>query len=138
MKIILVDMSATLIHHGHIRLLKKASSIGSVTIALTTDEEILKHKGYNPELRFQERKEILESIKYVDKVIPSPWKLNLDFFKNTGADILIHGDDNKNEIPEKYLKIYKRTEGISSSIIRDRVLKAIIQKNNFKEKKDES
>ena len=128
---VLVDMSATIIHHGHIRLLKKASQIGSVTIALTIDEEILKYKGYYPELNFQERKEILESIKYVDKVIPSPWKLALDFFKTTGAEFLIHGDDNKNDIPKKYLKIYKRTEGISSSIIRDKVIKVIAQKNNL-------
>ena len=54
MKIILVDMSATLIHHGHIRLLKKANNLGSVTVALTTDEEILRYKGYVPELSFQE------------------------------------------------------------------------------------
>ena len=131
MKIILVDMSATLIHHGHIRLLKKAYNLGEVIIALTADEEILKYKGYIPELNFKERKEILESIKYVKRVIPSPWKLDLEFFKNTGADILIHGDDNKNDIPERYLKIYKRTQGISSSIIRERVMKAIIQKNTF-------
>ena len=38
MKNVLVDMSATIIHHGHIRLLKKASQIGSVTIALTIDQ----------------------------------------------------------------------------------------------------
>ena len=135
MKIILVDMSATLIHHGHIRLLKKANNLGSVTVALTTDEEILKYKGYVPELSFQERKEILESIKYIDRVIPSPWKLDLNFFKNSGADILIHGDDNKNDIPEKYLKIFKRTEGISSSIMRERVINTIAQKTNFIEKK---
>ncbi len=134
MKIVLVDMSATIIHHGHIRLLKKASQLGSVTIALTIDEEILEYKGYYPELNFQERKEILESIKYVNKVIPSPWRLDLDFFKNTGADFLIHGNDNKNDIPKKYLKIYKRTEGISSSIIRDKVMKAIAQKNNLNNK----
>ena len=134
MKIVLVDMSATIIHHGHIRLLKKASHIGLVTIALTIDKEIFKYKGYYPELNFKERKEILESIKYVDKVIPSPWKLNLDFFKDTGADILIHGDDNKNDIPKKYLKIYKRTEGISSSIIRDKVMRVFMQKNNLKDK----
>lgn len=130
MKNILVDMSATIIHHGHIRLLKKASQLGIVTIALTIDEEILKYKGYYPELKFQERKEILESIKYVDKVIPSPWKLDLGFFKNTGADFLIHGNDNKNDIPKKYLKIYKRTEGVSSSIIRDKVIKAFLNKKN--------
>ena len=131
MKNVLVDMSATIIHHGHIRLLKKASQLGLVTIALTTDEEILKYKGYYPELKFKERKEILESIKYVDKVIPSPWKLDLFFFKNTGADFLIHGNDNKNDIPKKYLKIYKRTEGVSSSIIRDKVIKGFLNKKNL-------
>tara|TARA_B100000242_G_scaffold42840_1_gene25539 strand:- start:59 stop:466 length:408 start_codon:yes stop_codon:yes gene_type:complete len=131
MKNILVDMSATIIHHGHIRLLKKASQLGLVTIALTTDEEILKYKGYYPELKFKERKEILESIKYVDKVIPSPWKLDLFFFKNTGADFLIHGNDNKNDIPKEYLKIYKRTEGVSSSIIRDKVIKGFLNKKNL-------
>ena len=35
-------MSATLIHHGHIRLLKKASKFGKVIVALTTDKEIIK------------------------------------------------------------------------------------------------
>ena len=70
-KKILVDLSATLIHHGHIRLLKKASKYGKVVVALTSDEEVKKYKGYNPELNFNKRKEILESIKYVDKVIKS-------------------------------------------------------------------
>ena len=46
MKRILVDMSATIIHHGHIRLLKKASKFGKVIVALTTDREIKKSKGY--------------------------------------------------------------------------------------------
>ena len=59
MKNVLVDMSATIIHHGHIRLLKKASKIGSVTIALTIDQDIFKYKGYYPELNFQERVLIL-------------------------------------------------------------------------------
>ena len=35
---VMVDMSATLIHHGHIRLLKKAAEIGEVVVALTSDE----------------------------------------------------------------------------------------------------
>ncbi len=131
MKNVLVDMSATLIHHGHIRLLQKASELGSVTVALTTDEEILKYKGYIPELNFLQRKEILEAIRYVDNVIASPWELNLDFFISTGADFLIHGDDNKNDIPKKYLKIYKRTEGISSSKIREGVMNVMLSRDNF-------
>ena len=38
---IMVDMSATLIHHGHIRLLKKAAELGDVVVALTSDAEAL-------------------------------------------------------------------------------------------------
>ena len=45
-KRVLVDMSATLIHHGHIRLLKKASKLGNVIVALTSDNEI-KNYYYN-------------------------------------------------------------------------------------------
>ena len=127
-KLILVDMSATLIHHGHIRLLKKASKLGEVVVALTTDEEIIKNKGYTPELNFKEREEVLLSIKYVKRVIPSPWLLDMEFFKSTGANLLVHGNDNSNLIDKKFLVEFKRTKGISSSKIRLRVIKAILEK----------
>ena len=75
-KRIMVDMSATLIHHGHIRLLKKSSKFGRVVVGLTTDEEITNKKGYQPEMNFEIRKEILEAIKYVDEVVPVPWLID--------------------------------------------------------------
>ena len=130
-KIILVDMSATLIHHGHIRLLKKAADLGDVVVALTTDKEIIKHKGYTPELTFEERKEVLLSIKYVKDIIPSPWLLDMNYFKNTGAHFLAHGNDNSNLIEKKFLKVFERTEGISSSLMRKRVINVLIQKANL-------
>ena len=68
-KNILLDMSATLIHHGHIRLIKKASKFGNVIIALTKDKEIKKYKGYTPEIKFRNRKEILQSFKHVHRVV---------------------------------------------------------------------
>ena len=125
MKKILVDMSATLIHHGHIRLLKKASELGTVIVALTTDEEILKKKGYTPELTYESRKEILEAIRYVDKVVPSKWKIEESFVDELGIDLLVHGEDNSNDITEDRLVIFERTKGISSTILRGRVLKAV-------------
>ena len=76
MQRILVDMSATLIHHGHIRLLKKASEYGTVVVGLTSDEEIIKKKGYTPELSFNNRKEVLLSIKYVSEVIKTSWLMH--------------------------------------------------------------
>ena len=42
---VMVDMSLTLLHHGHVRLLKNAKRYGYVVVALTTDEEIKNKKG---------------------------------------------------------------------------------------------
>ena len=124
-KRILVDMSATLIHHGHIRLLKKASNYGDVIVALTTDDEIYNKKGYFPELGFEFRKEILLSIKYVNEVIPSPWLINEEFMNANKIDLLIHGNDNSNPISNEKLIIFDRTKNISSSILRERVLNVV-------------
>ena len=126
---VMVDMSATLIHHGHIRLLKKAAEIGDVVVALTTDDEINRTKGYTPELTFDERKEILESIRYVKEVVPSPWLISYEYMLEQKCDYLVHGADNSNHIPKEKLVIYPRTEGISSSILRERVLDSLIEMN---------
>ena len=53
-------------------LLRAAKQLGTVVVALTTDEESVQKKGYHPELSYAERKEILEALKYVDEVVPSP------------------------------------------------------------------
>ena len=70
---VMVDMSATLIHQGHTRLLERASEYGSVIVGLTTDEEVLRRKGYQPEIPFESRREILHAIKGVEEVVPTPW-----------------------------------------------------------------
>ena len=123
----MVDMSATLLHHGHIRLLKAAKQLGTVIVALTTDEEIRKKKGYDPELSFAERKEILEAIRYVDEVVPCNWLIENDLLERHRIDLLVHGHDNTNPLPKDKLLILPRTEGISSSDLRQRVARALLQ-----------
>ena len=127
MKRVMVDMSCTLLHHGHIRLLKKASDLGDVIVALTTDDEILKKKGFTPELSFEERKEILLAIKYVSEVIPSKWLLDDQYIIENEIDVLVHGDDNSNAISTCEMVIFPRTIGISSSDLRKRI--AVVLKN---------
>ncbi len=127
-KRVMVDMSATLIHHGHIRLLKAAKELGKVIVALTTDDEILSKKGYEPELNYAARCEILKAIQYVDEVVPCNWLIDEDFLKEHQIDLLVHGHDNSNPISRERLLILPRTEGISSTLLRSRVLKAIAQK----------
>ena len=131
-KRIMVDMSATLIHHGHIRLLKKASEYGEVVVGLTTDNQIISKKKYQPELAFEFRKEILESIKYVSEVVPTPWLIDDKILDKHKIDILVHGDDNSNEVKKEKLKTFPRTEGVSSSDIRKNVQRSISQINNQK------
>jgi len=122
---IMVDMSATLIHHGHIRILKAAKEFGTVIVALTTDEEIIAKKGYKPELNFTERLEILEAIKYVDEVVPSPWLIDESFLNLHKIDLLVHGHDNTNPINAARLLVLPRTKGVSSNLLRSRVLKSV-------------
>jgi len=119
-KRIMVDMSATLIHHGHVRLLKAAKELGYVIVALTTDDEIKKKKGYTPELDYSQRKEVLEAFRYVDEVVPCNWLLTNDFLEKHNIDLLVHGEDNSNDIPAENLVILPRTEGISSNLMRQR------------------
>lgn len=130
---VLVDMSATLIHHGHIRLLESASHLGSVTVALTSDSEIIKHKGYSPELTFDQRREILMAIRFVDSVIESPWIIDDAFMEKHKMQILVHGDDNSNTVREDYLVLVPRTEEVSSTRIRELASEAIAKRRQFLE-----
>ena len=132
MKRIMVDMSVTLLHNGHIRLLKKASEFGAVIVGLVTDDEILLNKGYKPELNYEQRKEILESIKYVSEVVPTPWLVDDSILSEYDIDFLVHGSDNSNVVSKEKLKIFPRTEGVSSSDIRQDSIRVVTQINNQK------
>jgi cytidyltransferase-like protein len=132
MKRIMVDMSATIIHHGHIRLLKQASTLGEVVVGLTSDDEIIEQKGYLPEISYDFRKEILESIKYVKEVVSTPWHIDEKIISQYKIDYLVHGNDNSNSITEGKLKLFPRTPGISSSEIRQRAQLALTSISNQK------
>ena len=120
---VLVDMSATLIHNGHIEILRKANKFGDIYIALTTDNEILKKKGYLPELNFKQRSNVLRAIRFVKNIIPSKWNIDDKFIKKNKIDILVHGNDNSNTALKVKKKIFKSTPNISSSKLRYKAYK---------------
>ena len=45
-------MSCSIIHHGHVRLIKRASKYGRLIISLTLDKDLIKYKKIKPELAF--------------------------------------------------------------------------------------
>tara|TARA_B100000767_G_C19439022_1_gene399175 strand:+ start:178 stop:549 length:372 start_codon:yes stop_codon:yes gene_type:complete len=120
MKRVLVDMSLTSVHHGHIRLLLKASLLGQVVVALCSDNAILKAKGFLPSLSFEHRKEIALAIRYVEEVIESEWLIDEAYMDFHNIDLLVHGDDNMNPVPLERLVLFPRTVGISSTVLRNR------------------
>ena len=115
MKKILVDMSVVILHHGHIRLLRTASKIGTVTVGLSSDEDIIKYKGFKPPLTWSQRKEILQAIKYVEEVIFVPYIITNDILDMYGFDYLIHGDEQTlNNVSKDRLITIPRTQEVSS------------------------
>jgi len=96
-KKVYVAMSADLIHPGHLNIIKKASTLGEVTIGLLTDEAIASYKRL-PYLEFDQREQIVENIKGVHKVISQE---TLDYRPNLlkiMPDFVVHGDDWKEGI----------------------------------------
>ncbi|MBU1014869.1 phosphoenolpyruvate mutase [Patescibacteria group bacterium] len=93
MKIIVyVGMSADVIHHGHIHIIMEARKLGSVVVGLLTDEAIATYKRV-PFLRFEERKQVIENIAGVERVIPQK---TLDYVANLRRikpHYVVHGDD---------------------------------------------
>ena len=87
-----VGMSADMLHHGHINLLKEAAKYGEVTVGLLTDKAIASYKRL-PYLTYDERKAVIAELKGVAKVVPQEtldYRPNLEVLK---PDIVVHGDD---------------------------------------------
>lgn len=87
-----IAISADILHHGHINLIKKASEYGDLTVGVLTDEAIATYKRL-PVLNFEERSFIITNISGVKEVIPQD---TLDYTKNLKLlkpDYVVHGDD---------------------------------------------
>lgn len=109
-----VALSADLLHHGHINVLKKAAELGDVTVGLLTDKAIARYKRL-PFLSYEQRKQIVENIKGVVAVIPQE---TLDYVPNLcklKPDFVVHGDDWKTGVQkdtrEKVINTIKKWDG---------------------------
>ena len=97
------------LHEGHIRLFKESKKLGDVlVIMLNSDAQVSKKKGQPFYPSQDERKEIIESIRYVDRVIIDPGKdvTCEEALKLVKPDILAKGGDRvPGAMPEVELKV---------------------------------
>lgn len=82
-----------LFHIGHLNLLKNAKGMCDKLIVGVTTDELVSYKGKQAMIPFEERLEIVRSIKYVDAVVPQSDMDKLAMCKRLKANILFVGDD---------------------------------------------
>ena len=133
MKKVITYGTYDLLHYGHINLLKRAKSLGDYLIVAISTNEFNEIKGKKCYFSFEERKQLVESIRYVDLVIrEDSWEQKIDDIKEFKIDIFVMGDDWKGKFD--FLKDYcqvvylPRTPEISTTKIKEDL--NIVEYNN--------
>jgi len=124
MKKIITYGTFDLFHIGHLNLLKRAKELWNYLIVWISTDEFNSLKWKNSFFSYEERKQIVESMKYVDEVIPEEnWEQKVKDIKKYDIDIFVIWDDWKWKFD--YLKDYwieviylSRTKWISSTQIK--------------------
>lgn len=117
-----------LFHVGHLNLLKNAKGMCDKLIVGVTVDELVQYKGKHAVIPFEDRIEIVRSIKYVDAAVPQYDMDKLKACKQLGASYLFVGDDwygtekwnrYEEEFAKENIKIiyFPYTKGISSTRI---------------------
>lgn len=124
-----------LFHVGHVRMLKNAKSMcDRLIVGVSTDELVMDYKNKSPVIPFDERLEILSSIKWVDVAVAQRSRDKIDAWRRYKFDYLFVGDDwfhsdEWKETDKKFRKMniniiyFPYTESTSSTLINETLLK---------------
>lgn len=111
------------LHIGHINLLRRARELGDrLVVGLSTDEfNAIKHKSAL--LDYDNRKAVLEAIRYVDLVIPErDWEQKTNDIRHHGVSLFVMGDDWKGQFDHLSsvceIRYLPRTADISSTSVK--------------------
>lgn len=125
MKRVITYGTFDLIHYGHINLLKRARELGDyLIVALSTDEFNWNSKQKKCYFSYQKRQQLLESIRYVDLVIPEEcWEQKISDVQLYKVDTFVMGDDwaGKFDFLKDYCQVVylPRTPEISTTQIKE-------------------
>ncbi|MDQ0975375.1 glycerol-3-phosphate cytidylyltransferase [Neobacillus niacini] len=122
-----------LFHVGHLNILKKAKEqCEYLIVGVSTDELVMEYKKKSPVIPHHERMEIVEGIKYVDKVVPQTNRDKFSAWESLQFDVMFVGDDWKgnvlfNEVEKEFNLVgveiiyFPYTQGVSSTIVKKKI-----------------
>lgn len=126
MKKVITYGTFDLLHAGHINLLRRAKELGDYLIVVVSSDEFnWNEKQKKCYFSYEERKQLVEAVRYVDLVIPeNNWEQKISDVKEFKIDTFVMGDDWKGKFD--FLKeegaevVYlERTPDISTSEIKN-------------------
>lgn len=125
-RIVITYGTFDLFHYGHVRLLQRLSTLGSELIVGCSTDEFNALKGKRSVMTFQQRREILESCRYVDRVIPEEnWAQKRTDIVNYNVSIFAMGDDWTGEFDDlgdlAQVVYLPRTEDVSTTELRSQI-----------------
>ncbi len=119
-----------LFHIGHLNILKRAKEMCDyLIVGVSTDELVKQYKNKTPVICYEERVQIVEAIKYVDRVVPQTHRDKFAAWQEHKFDRMFVGDDWKgsplfNELEEKFkpfgveIVYFPYTTGTSSTLLK--------------------
>ena len=125
-------------HIGHLNIFKNAKKYCDfLIVGVSTDDVVMHAKKKKTIIPFEERSEIVASIRYVDMVVPQndySAEAKINYAKNNNIDVIFVGSDWKGTEKWNYIEaelakincsvIYlPHTDGISSSMLREKMNK---------------
>lgn len=123
MKTVITYGTFDILHVGHINLLRRARALGDRLVVGLSSDEFNQGKHKSSLLNYENRKAVLESIRWVDEVFPeNNWEQKVDDIRNYGADIFVMGHDweGKFDFLSEFCQVHylSRTESISTTEIK--------------------
>ncbi len=122
-----------LFHIGHLNILRRAKELCDVLIVgVSTDELTFSYKKHLPVISFEQRKAIVEAIRYVDRVVPQVTMDKMELWEKLHFDVMFHGSEWQgtelyNEYERKFSKVgviieyLPPTDGISSHLLASKI-----------------
>lgn len=120
-------------HIGHLNIIRRAKEqCEYLIVGVSTDELVQDYKHKTPVIPFEQRIQIVEACRYVDKAVPQTTMDKLKAWDDIHFDVMFHGDEWKgtelyNKYEEEFAKVgvhieyLQHTDGVSSTMLKEKI-----------------